>query len=242
VPFSDSAGTPFSGRTVPDPGFAGDSGDGNPALLAALAAYAADPGHAPAVAHALVGARVLVPVVAVLAEEEQPAGALRREKATDMALVTLVAPDGRRAVPVFTSLSALAEWRSDARPVPVEAPRAALAAAAEGASALVVDPAGPVRFAVTGALLRALAEGGVEPPLWSDEGLRRELLESLAGVPGLRGLRLEPAPGADARLVLVLAADTDVAAAAAAAGPVLQSNEPLRRRTFTGLDVAVEQA
>ena len=40
------------------------------------------------------------------------------------------APDGRRALPVFTSSDALAAWDAAARPVPAEGPRAALSAVA----------------------------------------------------------------------------------------------------------------
>ena len=65
------------------------------------------------------------------------------DKRTDMALVTLTAPDGRRALPLFTSVAALAAWDPAARPVPVSAARAAQAAVAEGCHVAVVDLAGP---------------------------------------------------------------------------------------------------
>ena len=240
---------------MPDPGFWGDQGEGDPALLAALAAYAAEPGRSPAVVWALSRARVLVPVVAVLTEAAE-AGAgpgrhralhtekLRREKSTDMALVTIAGPDGRRALPVFTSLASLAAWRADARPVPVEAVRAAVSAAAEGAEALVIDPAGPTRYAVAGPLLRVLAQGDVEPPLWDDPAARDAVLAALGvprAVPGLRGVCLEPAAGADARVVLLVEPGADVAEVVRTAAPRLQSCELLRRRTYLGLDVAVAE-
>lgn len=238
---TDSAGTPFAGRSVPASGFSGDAGEADAALVAALAAYAVDPGQAPAVAFALSRARLLVPVVAVLAEAEVVDG-VAREKATDMALVTILGPAGQRALPVFTSLASLSAWRRDARPVPVEAARAALSAAAEGAEALVVDPGGPVPFAVAGPLLRVLAEGGVEPPLWADLAAEVALSSALSRVPALRGVRLEPAPGADARVVLLVDDGADPAAVASLAAPVLQASALLRRRTFSGLDVAVAPA
>src|SRR5204863_2813758 len=58
---------------------------------------------------------------------------------TDMAIITLVAPDGRRALPLFTSVEALAAWDPAARPVPVSAARAAQAALADGCQVAVVD-------------------------------------------------------------------------------------------------------
>ncbi|SCD76500.1 SseB protein N-terminal domain-containing protein, partial [Streptomyces sp. DvalAA-14] len=65
---------------------------------------------------ALHGARLLVPVVALLGEAETGPDGLRREKTSDMAVPTIQAPDGRRALPAFTSTASLARWRPDARP------------------------------------------------------------------------------------------------------------------------------
>ena len=76
-----------------------------------------------------------------------------------MALPTLVGRDGRRAVLAFTSLEALKQWRSDARPVPVPAASAWLAGTQDDASAVLIDVAGPVTLAVDGARLAALAAG-----------------------------------------------------------------------------------
>ncbi|RKS77811.1 type III secretion system (T3SS) SseB-like protein [Motilibacter peucedani] len=227
-------------RTIPDTGFAGDTGEGDPALVAALERYAVEPGRAPEVLSALAGARVLVAVVAVLTAEDEPVDGLRREKSTDMALVTVQRPDGARAVPAFTSLASLAAWRDDARPVPVEASRAALSAAAEGAVALLLDPAGPVPCVVSGPALRAVAEGTVPQPMYADAGLGAHVRALASAAPGVAGARLEPAPGVDARLVLTLAPGADVQAALAVLGPVLQADETLRVRTLAGLDVAVE--
>ncbi|RZS89360.1 type III secretion system (T3SS) SseB-like protein [Motilibacter rhizosphaerae] len=230
-----------TGRGIPDPGFAGDAGGADPVLREALDAYAADPARAPQVRYALSRARVLVPVVAVLVEEDEPVDGLRREKATDMALVTLAGPDGRRALPAFTSLATLAAWRADARPVPVEASRAALSAAAEGAEALVLDPAGPVVFAVTGPLLRLVAEEGVQPPLWADDAAPAAVRAALADVPEVVGVRFEPLAGGDARLVLRVGSGRPVREVLAQVAPALQGLELLQARVLTGLDIAVEQ-
>jgi hypothetical protein len=63
------------------------------------------------------------------------------------------------ALVAFTGLEALGAWRPDARPVPVAAPLAARSALEEGASALVVDVAGPTPYVVEGDLLEGLARG-----------------------------------------------------------------------------------
>jgi hypothetical protein len=167
------------GRTVPDPGFAGDDGSAPADLAAALAAYAADPGRTLQVFWALQRARLLVPVVAVLGEVEVDAAGLAHDKTSDMpvssevemATALLTGRDGRQALLAFTGLDTLAAWRPDARPVPVAAPLAARSALQEGAAALVVDVAGPTTYAVEGPLLEGLARGwtltaGADGPVW----------------------------------------------------------------------------
>ena len=75
-----------------------------------------------------------------------------------MALVTLKAPDGRTAMPVFTSAAALTAWHPEARPVAVYAARAALSAVAEGAELLVLDPGSEFTFVVRRPAVWALAQ------------------------------------------------------------------------------------
>ena len=96
------------------------------------------------------GARLLVPIVAV-AEGEVA------DSAPHMASVTLVQPDGRRGLLAFTCLETLRAWEPDARPVAAAAPDVAAAALAEGADGVLVDIAGPVRFALDGDALRLVA-------------------------------------------------------------------------------------
>lgn len=187
----DSAGVPWAGRTLTPQPFAGDDGSAAPALVAALEA-----GDEQAVADALATARVLVPVVAVLGDERAPAGptGLPSDKNADMAVATLVGRDGRKALPVFSSLAALAAWDAQARPVPVEAARAALSAVAEGCDALVVDVAGPRTAVVRRPALWALAQGRAWLPAADDPEVRAAVAEALAGLrvraavrPGRRG-------------------------------------------------------
>jgi len=148
-----------TGRTVPDPGFAGDRGEPDPALAAALAAYADGSGaHVDALA-ALLGARLLVPVVAVLGELETDEHGRAREKTSDMAAVLLRGADGRLGLLAFTGTQALRAWDPAARPVPVTTRTAAQAALQDGAGALVVDVAGPTRFVIEGDDLAGLAGG-----------------------------------------------------------------------------------
>ncbi len=141
----------FAGVRLPDPGFAGDDGSADPALAGALAEHAAGALSSHDVVAALAGARLLVPVVAVLDEAEVGADGLRRDKDSHMATVSLLNPDGRRGLLAFTSTATLAAWQSDARPVAATSQRVAQAALQEGADAVLLDVAGPVRFPVEGA-------------------------------------------------------------------------------------------
>lgn len=147
-------------REILDVGFGDDDGSATPAVVEALAAYAADPcdGYRTALA-ALQVSRLLVPVVAVLGEVEYDEQGLARDKSSDMAAVLMRGKDGRTALLAFTCLETMQRWNPEARPVPVSTPAAAQAAVHDGAAALVVDVAGPVLFVVEEQDLRALAEG-----------------------------------------------------------------------------------
>lgn len=147
-------------RRLPDPGFAGDDGAADPQVAAAFSDYAVTRQPAPALA-ALCGARLLVPVVALPGEVETAADGLDRDKTADVAAVLMQGRDGRRALLAFTSLDTLTAWNAHARPVPVSTADAARAATAEGAAALVIDVAGPVRFVIETADLTELAAGHV---------------------------------------------------------------------------------
>jgi hypothetical protein len=192
---------------------AGDTGAADPALSAALAGYAS--GQLPELAAltAVAAARLLVPVVAVLAE-----AAADGAEETEMALPTLIGHDGRKAVIAFSGTAAVSRWRADARPVPVPAPQLWAAVAAEQADAVVIDVAGPVPLVIEGARLAALAAGDPPPAPQADPDVYAEVARVLAGQPAISGFALEPGgAGADLGLALQTA---DPAAARTAAEAV----------------------
>ncbi|MEV7471759.1 SseB family protein [Streptomyces kronopolitis] len=226
-------------KNIPDPGFADDDGSADPALTVALAAYARDRGAEPELLAALAGARVLVPVVAVLGEVETGPDGLRREKTSDMAVPTLQAPDGRRALPAFTSMETLQRWRADARPVAVPLPQALLAAHHEQADTVVVDLAGPVTYQLTGPALRALAEGRTSADPLADPAVTNALRALLDAEPAVLLARLVPSAETDATLALGLAPDADPAGAAQRLARAVADDEVLRARLVRGLDLAL---
>jgi SseB protein N-terminal domain len=212
-----------AGRTLARPRFGDDDGSAGPQVTAALADYAAGRGSEHAVLAALDSARLVVPVVALLAGEETPApggpprAGLRREKPSEMALPTVIGHDGRAALPAFTGAATLARWRPGARPVPVAAAQV-WQSGARDASAVVIDIAGPVPFAVDGARLAALAQGRPAPLPYQDPDVMALAHEALAAEPVIAGYRLLPGEdGTDLTLFLVPVPGCGEAALAGAA-------------------------
>lgn len=149
----DSAGVPWQGRELPTGGFEGDGGTADPRLMRALTT-----GGEVDVVRALAKARLLVPVTAVAGELGEGADGHVSDKEADMAVALLEHPDGRRALPVFTSMEALAAFSTSMRPVAVEAPRAAQAAVSERADLIVLDCASEQAFEVRASMVWALAQ------------------------------------------------------------------------------------
>ena len=75
-------------------------------------------------------------------------GAAGSDGSGHVAVVSMVNAAGEKGLLAFTGLDSLAAWNPDARPVPVPARAAAEAALADGASALVIDVAGPSRVVI----------------------------------------------------------------------------------------------
>ncbi|WLQ32845.1 SseB family protein [Streptomyces castrisilvae] len=224
-------------KNIPDPGYSDDDGTADPALAGALAAWAEDRTAVEPVLEALRGARLLVPVVAVLGEVEEDERGLRREKTSDMAVPTLQA-GGRRALPAFTSTASLARWDPQARPVAVPLHQALRAAAHEKADTVVLDLAGPVAFELTGPALLALAEGRTSANPLDDPAVTAAVRDAVAAEPAVLSAHLGPG-SADGTLALVLAAGTDPAEAAARVARALAADEVLRARLVRGLDLAL---
>ncbi|WP_035851377.1 SseB family protein [Kitasatospora azatica] len=226
-------------KNIPNPGFAADDGSADPALAQALADFDRDPATEPALLAALPAARLMVPIVALLGEVEVDAAGLKHEKTSDMAVPVIEAPDGRRALPAFTSLATLAAWRADARPAPVAAPDAVLAAYSERADTLLIDPAGPVRYELTGARMRAVAEGRRWLPPVEDPEVLAALRVLLAAEPLVLRAELRPGSATDAVLALALADGAPVQELAQRLAGALAADPVLRVRLSRGLDLAL---
>lgn len=205
----DTAGVPWAGRTLSSTGFDGDTGLAEPGLLRALR----DPGDGTALMASLAQARLLVPVVAVPAERSSSIGpgddpgtghSSDGSDGSDMAAITLVAPDGAKALPAFTSLGALAGWDAAARPVPVSAQRAALAAVQEGCESIVLDVGTDTSYALRSSMVWALATARAWLPAHLDSQVDAAVAAAVAAEPVATAYTLGAGASGALRVTLTL--------------------------------------
>lgn len=184
------------GRSLAPTPFPDDDGSAHPALATALGGAGIE-----AVVTALEGCRVLVPIVAVAGETAMTADGLMVDTTSDMAVVTLTAPDGRRTLPVFSSLPQLSAWDASARPVPVAGRTAALAAVDDGCELLVVDPAGAA-VVVPRPAMWALAQGRAWTPSPRHPRVLEALRHAVAGERVVAAVQARPGTRAELQVVL----------------------------------------
>ncbi len=222
----------FDGAPIPEQEYRADAGEADPRVAEALAGWRQD-GDADQVVRALLGARLLVGLVAVLDSTEDGV-----EKDSHMAAAMLRRPDGNTALLAFTSVSAVSAWSTEARPLPVKAIDAARAAISDGAVALLVDG----ECALAGPALWALAQGREPIPPSEDPAV-------IDGVSGAVGQVFEPAgiptdhvlvTTQDGALLVLIepgaAVDQDAVRQLAA---VLAEDLVLRSRLARGLQIGV---
>lgn len=189
---ADSAGVPWEGRSFQANPHAADDGSADPALLAALEAFRAGAGDQVAVVDAFRDARLLIPLVAEKGEEGVGPTGLRVDKTQELSIVTVAAPDGRRVLPVFTSVEAMGRWDASARPVPAEGVRVALSASADDTDLVVIDPGSDTEFVVRRPAVWAIAQGQRWEPAFVSPEVYTALQASIAGELAVLDLGVEP--------------------------------------------------
>ena len=105
--------------------------------------------------------------------------------------VTVAAPDGRKVLPVFTSVTALQTWDAMARPVPADGRRTALAAASEDTELIVIDPASETEFVLRRPAVWAIAQGEAWEPAHTSPTIFTGLQESISGELAVLDLAVE---------------------------------------------------
>lgn len=211
----DSAGVPWEGRSFEANPHAADDGSADPALLAALLRFRAGEGSQVEVVDAFRSARVLIPLLAEKGDEGIGPTGLAVDKTQELSIVTVAAPDGRTVQPVFSSVEAMQRWDVAARPIPVAATRAALAAVSEDTDLIVLDPTSATEFILRRPAVWAVAQAEQwEPSFLSPkvfEALQQSVAHELAVIdiavaPGDPEARLR---GAELVVILELAAGLD---------------------------------
>ncbi|MFH8251026.1 SseB family protein [Microbacterium sp. B2969] len=190
---ADSAGVPWEGRRFEANPHSSDDGSADPRLLAALLAFREGTGDQVAIVDAYRSARLLIPLVAEKGDHGIGAHGLVVDKTQELSIVTVAAPDGRKVLPVFTSVQAMTRWDAAARPVPADGVRTALAAADDDTDLIVVDPGSETEFVLRRPAVWAIAQGQPWEPSFASPEVFAGLQASVGGE--LAVLDLAVAPG-----------------------------------------------
>lgn len=145
------------GLAQPNSAFLGDDGSPDEELRAVLADWrdGGTDGYLAGVV-ALGGARLLLPIVAT---GDDGGDGPDPDRVAELAAVCIEGPDGRRALLGFTGLDSLQAWDARARPVPCTLDDLCATVSEAGASALVLDVAGPTPFVIESDLVAELGAG-----------------------------------------------------------------------------------
>lgn len=157
--YADSAGVPWEGRAFEPNAWSEDDGSANPRLIELIRALHQGEARADTVLEELRQTRVLIPLLANLGESGVGPHGQTVDKSADLSIVTVETPDGQSGLPVFSSVDAMKRWNSKARPVPTAAVKAALAAASEGNTRMILDPMAESEFVLRRPAIAALAQG-----------------------------------------------------------------------------------
>jgi len=194
-------------KEIPESIFSDDDGSADARLAQALIKFSHGHTSLADVVDALAYARVLIPVVASGEQRHVGRHGLEQDEVASTGVVAVEMPDGRTALPVFTDVDAMKAWSEHARPIPAEGPRAALAAVAEGWSALVLNP-GMETVLIPRPAVWALGQGVPWRPAVVDGAVARDIREAIAEAvevdESLRAVDAVPGRGAEVAIVLRL--------------------------------------
>lgn len=189
---SDSAGTPWAGRRFEENRFSADDGTAPEVWLETVRRFRLAEVSITEVISALHETRLLIPLLARLETAGVNDKGVTVDKSAELSTVSVSTPDGQRALPVFSSIEAMRRWNPEARPVPAEAARVALAAAGENTPRVVVDPGSESEFVVRWPALEALATGVEWVPAIDDARVLEAFMRPAGEVPSIKSLVLMP--------------------------------------------------
>jgi hypothetical protein len=211
---ADSSGVPWEGRSFQPNPHAGDSGETSPDVAAAIIAFRDGSGTFAQLANTLAESRALIPLVTYAGDEFDADNPVMEDKIQELAVVTLAGPNGENVYPAFTSAEAMRAWKADARPIPIEFRRVALAAAGESVDRIVVNP-GSDQIVVRRPVVWAIAQGKTVVSPWESDELLAEARAALSSIEQVLEVSLEPVDahatglGPELRLIATLVAGLD---------------------------------
>ncbi|PWD52353.1 hypothetical protein C8046_04265 [Serinibacter arcticus] len=126
------------------------------------------------------------------------------ERHASASLVTVRTPDGREALPVFSSVATLAAWRRDARPVPHLGTRTAMAAVDEAGGVLVLDAGSPDPVVVPRPAVWALARGEEWVPALRDPSVVEAVRQVVGAIDGVRRVGVVAGSRAEVKVELAV--------------------------------------
>lgn len=197
---TDSAGVPWAGRQFDQSAFSSDDGSAPERLIEALRRFRSRELGEAEVVDAVRDSRFLIPLLAELGGADRATKAdqltlgehgLLVDKSAELSIVTVAGPDGRNVMPVFTSVAAMKLWNPDARPVPADAVRVALAAAGEHTELVVVDATTATEFVIRRPALKAIATSQPWQPCYHDTAVLRAFVSHVESEPSVLSVVLE---------------------------------------------------
>lgn len=188
---ADSSGVPWEGRAFHDNPHAGDTGETPTDVAEALADWREGNGTFTNLVSRLAVNRFLIPLVAHAGDDFDADNPVMEDKVQELSVVTVAGPNGEKVIPVFTSAAAMKSWNADARPIPIEAQRVALAAASEQTDRLVVNP-GTDSIVIRRPVVWAIAQGVDYVAPWESPDFVTETREMLSGIPNLDEIGVAP--------------------------------------------------
>ncbi|TFC16205.1 SseB family protein [Cryobacterium algoritolerans] len=187
---ADSAGQPWAGREFEANTHADDDGAAPESLLAALSRFRAREAGEESVVDVLRTARLLIPLVTALGDAGVGPTGLVIDKTQELSIITVAGPDGRSVLPVFSSTAAMRSWNPEARPVPSDGVRVALAAAQEDTDLVVLDPTIDTEFVIRRPALWAIAQSKPWTPSYASRQVADAFAASIATELSVLGINL----------------------------------------------------
>jgi hypothetical protein len=206
---ADSSGVPWEGRAFQPNPHAGDTGDTPGDVAESLTAWRAGTGSFTDLVAALAVNRFLIPLVTHAGDDFDVDNPVMEDKVQELSVITVAGPSGETVIPAFTSVAAMSAWNSEARPIPIEAQRVALAAASEQTDRIVVNP-GTDSIVLRRPVVWSIAQGNYYSAPWESTEFLAATRNLLGEIDNLLEIGVAPGDsnangdGPDVTLLLVL--------------------------------------